>query len=154
MTTQTTYAATQGIGFPGQIASEIPRTVITRQVGRLASLSGSVPTPPIAFGVAVSQGPNDRDVLAGGTLANFIGVSVKDITLEIAQGDSYAGHQNIGVLLKGEIFVKPTADVLANGGVFFDAATGAFGTSGSGPIVGAHYVTAGKAGTIVAIRLT
>jgi hypothetical protein len=151
---QSTYPTHIAPGYAGQIASEIDaRTVITRFVGRPASTPAGQAAPPIPFGVAVSQGPKDNDVLLGGTLANYIGCSVRDATLVNNPADQYAETQNLGVLVKGDIFVAAKTAYTAHGAVYFDAATGQYQASGgSGPIPNAYWRDSGAAGDITVVR--
>lgn len=113
------------------------------------SITGNAETDGIPFGRAVSEGNvavyGDNAVILGGSLAGFVGVSVKDITLgtrAVGEVDQYHRYDNVGVLQRGMIWVEPAVAVVANDPVHFDAATGIFtNTGGLGPIKGAKWVT-------------
>lgn len=94
----------------------------------------------IGFGLAVSQGTeSDAGAILGGTIADFKGVSVKDVTLP--QGDKYLPPNTMAIMAKGIMWVLAKAAVEANDPVHFDAATGEFSnTGGQGPIPGAYWV--------------
>jgi hypothetical protein len=102
-------------------------------------------SPGIPFGRAVSQGTlSDQGVILGGTLAAFRGVSIRDITLG-AEQDAYLPPNNVGVYMRGQIWVEPGEAVTADSPVYFNGATGVFymaATGGAlGPIKGARWKT-------------
>jgi hypothetical protein len=109
----------------------------------------------IAFGKPVSQGSGDKGVVLGGALANFLGVTVRDITqVDATVLDKYPQYKNVGYLSRGQIWVEASVAVGANDPVHYDTTTGAWKISGGiGPIVGARYVTSGAAGDRVVIEL-
>ncbi len=94
----------------------------------------------ITFGKAVSQGFYAKGCVLGG--ANFVGVSVRDITLvgvspdPLATVDSpldtYGQWVNMAVLTRGHIWLKPQALVNFNDPLYYDTASGKFGNSASG----------------------
>lgn len=101
----------------------------------------------IGFGLAVSQGAADKGIIIGGTRLGFVGITVRDVTLESAQSDKYVRYQNAGVLSRGNVWVAPAVAVSRNDPVHFDATTGVLSnTGGQGPINGARWVTS-AAGT-------
>jgi hypothetical protein len=147
MPVQSTYVERIAQAVPGMPASMVNYNVVTRQV------EGA----DIGFGLAVGKGTLDRQVKLGQVLANFIGISVKDTTLVVTQGDKYVATNNIAVQTLGEIWVRPQVTVLANDPVWFNTVTGAFakatGTSLVGPVPGAYWVTGGSAGGLAIISL-
>jgi hypothetical protein len=88
-------------------------------------------------------------------LANFLGVTVRDITqVDATVLDKYPQYKNVGYLSRGQIWVEASVAVGANDPVHYDTTTGAWKISGGiGPIVGARYVTSGAAGDRVVIEL-
>lgn len=105
--------------------------------------------PGIPFGVAVCQGvDSDIGVTKGGTLAKFLGCSLKDATLG-AEQDAYLPPNNVGYVNRGTVWVHPKDAVTADNAVYFDTATGLFDDDASGnlgPIPGARWVTSCGAG--------
>ena len=101
----------------------------------------------IGFGLAVGQGTEDRGCVLGGTLATFVGVSIRDITLIHETADQYEEGDNVGVFTQGEIWVQTTVATSPTDVVHYDATTGEFAISGgSGPIVGARWMVSRAAG--------
>lgn len=110
----------------------------------------------IGFGRAISQGSNEKGVVLGGTLAKFLGISVRDITLHgpAANPDAYPQYANVGYIQDGQIWVIAKAAVVADNPVYFDATTGELQPSGgSGPIVGARFIYNAAAGDRTIVEL-
>jgi len=149
---QSTYPTGIRRGVPGMLRSQAAWDGITRILETAAGAG---------FGVAVSQGATDKGCILGGTLAGFLGVTQKDITLPVTRDrtvDMFAEKDNVGVLTKGEIYVTAGSDVdaTANPGVYFVPATGVFtavATNNIGPIPGARWLDSGLQGDILGIRL-
>jgi hypothetical protein len=128
---QTSYRPQIAYGLEGMISEETGSEVGTRICETAAG---------ITFGKAVSQGAGAKGCVLGG--ANFVGVSVRDITLALVSVDplsgidnpldTYGRWTNVAVLSRGHIWVKPQGLVAANDAVFYDPATGKFGNSASG----------------------
>jgi hypothetical protein len=134
---QNTYVENMAPGLPGLIVGSDYNV----DTGNCETVAG------LAFGIAVSQGAADKGVIIGGTRLGFRGITVRDVTLENAQQDKYAQYQNVGVLVRGKIWVAPEVAVVAGDPVHFNATTGALtNTGGQGPINGARWVTS-AAGT-------
>lgn len=149
MALQTTYSTTMRPGLPGMVQNMIPYDADTRICETAAG---------IGFGLAVSQGAaDDGAVLGGASAAVFVGVSMRDITLEGAQGDSYALGQNMGVMTKGDIWVTVSGAVTAGGDVTFNGTTGALGSAAVGAgqfaIAGARWMTGAADGGLAVLRL-
>lgn len=111
----------------------------------------------IGFGLAVSQGAGDKGAVLGGTLAHFLGISIRDVTLiasDPAYLDKYERYKNMAYLNQGQIWVLAGAAVAANDPVWFNATTGALNMStGIGPIPGARWVTSGANGDRALVEL-
>jgi hypothetical protein len=94
----------------------------------------------ITFGKAVSQGARPKGCILGG--ANFVGVTVRDITLSLVSPDplatvdnpldTYGQWTNVAVITRGHIWVKPQGLIVANDPLYYDASNGRFGNSATG----------------------
>ena len=94
----------------------------------------------VTFGKAVSQGAADRGCILGG--ANFIGISLRDVTLGLAPVnplldvgpalDTYGQLTNASIRTRGRVWVKAGAVVSAGQALFYDTTSGAFSNSASG----------------------
>ena len=106
----------------------------------------------IGFGLAVSQGTKDRTVVLGG--AAFKGVSYRDITLvhDVANLDKYKQYENIGIMVRGDIWVKAAVAVTPADPPAYDVTTGAINKAGTA-IVGAKFMGSAGAGALVILRL-
>lgn len=113
----------------GMIADMAGSEVGTRQCETVAG---------IGFGLAVSQGSRDKGCVIGGS--SFIGVSVRDITLNpvpldplsdaAVSIDVYSQYANMAVLSRGHIWVLSHALVVAGDALYYDTTSGLFGGSG------------------------
>lgn len=95
----------------------------------------------IAFGRAVSKGTAEKGVVIGG--ATFKGVTYRDITLVTPVGgtvDIIPQKAQCGVMVRGDIWVKVSAAVVAGAAVIFNAATGVFGGAAGTQIAGASWL--------------
>lgn len=111
----------------------------------------------LAFGIAISQGSvSDKGVIIGGTSAGFRGITMRDVTLENAQLDKYAQHQNVGVLTRGKIWCLPSHAVAPGDAVYFVGATGVLtNQSGGNQVVnGARWVTTAVADALAVVELS
>lgn len=109
----------------------------------------------IGFGLAVAQGTADKGITVGGTTTTFRGVSVRDVTAG-AEQDKNTQYQNIGVLVRGEIWVSPSGTVNANDAVYFTAATGRFSATSGGNVLvkGARWMDSASADGFARIKLS
>lgn len=133
---QPTYTEHMPVAVPGLIKGSDYDTV----TGNCVEDDG------IGFGLAVSQSDSgDINVDLGGDIANFRGVSVRDITLithTAANVDKYEKGNNMSILKRGTIWVQPGESVAPSDPVHFDTATGVFGKSGgTGPVKGARWAS-------------
>lgn len=147
MSIQTSYSERISPPSPGTIAGADYNT----HTGNCETSAG------IGFGLPVSQGTGDKGVVLGGALADFLGITVKDITLVASASefvDKYEQYKNVGYIGRGQIWVLASVAVSAGDPVHYVSATGAWKMSGDiGPIVGARYVTSGGAGDRVLVEL-
>ena len=133
---QTAYSEHIAVGLPGQIVNMREFDSITR----------TCEPATIDFGVAVKQGTDRAHGCAvGGIIADFLGVTIRDITLITAVSaniDKYEVGNNVGILTDGEIWVQVSVDVTPDDPVHYDATTGIFKISGgTGPLVGARWMS-------------
>jgi hypothetical protein len=105
----------------------------------------------IGFGVVVSKGSADDGVLAAGTL--FVGVSIRDVTLDHATADRYEDGDNVAVMTRGDIWVAVEDAVVAQTAVKYNTSTGALGSDGGTTISGAVWKTSADAGGFAICRL-
>jgi len=100
MSVQPNYNATLDEGYEGQIADTRLSDVVSR-VCEPAS---------IGFGKAVIRGTDPKQVKLGAA-GEFIGITVRDIALPAANSDVYTQYDNVGVMVKGSMFVTAAAAV-------------------------------------------
>lgn len=111
----------------------------------------------IGFGIAVSQGSEDRGVIIGGTSELFRGVAIRDVTLESSQSDEYAQYQNLGYMSRGRIWVAPSHSVAPGDAVYFVPGTGVLTNQSSGNeiVLGAAWrSTAAGTGDLALVQLS
>lgn len=143
---QSAYSESMVEGLPGMVANEVGWDADTRNCETSAG---------IGFGLPCGQGTADKGAVLGGALASFVGVSVRDVTLDNDTADEYQLNQNMAVLTKGDIFVTTSVAALPSDPVHYNATTGAWLiTGGSGPIVGARWMKSSAIGGINVLRLT
>lgn len=107
----------------------------------------------IGFGLAVSQGVGDNGAVLGGN--QFVGISVRDITLAHATADKYAQYDNMGVLFAGDVWVTvASGDVEAGEIAKYDTTTGAISSASGTTIAGARFMTSAATGELAILRLT
>jgi hypothetical protein len=142
-------------GLPGMI-SDMSKSDVTSRLCETAA--------GIGFGLAVSYGvQSDSGCVIGG--ANFIGISVRDITLNrvpidplaalTSEGypvDTYLQRMNMGVMTRGHIWVRAGATAAPGGALFYNAAgvlcSAAGGSAASAKVVFTQNPTDGQTITI------
>lgn len=108
----------------------------------------------IGFARAVSQGTDPKGVILGGTAIGYRGVTYRDITLRVTNGDKYLQRDLAGVCIRGDIWVDVAAAVVVTNRVFFDTATGQLGTATGIEIAEARWMTAqATPGGLAIVRL-
>jgi hypothetical protein len=146
---QTTYASTMQPGLEGEIATMLDDDDVTTCT--CETVAG------IPFGRAVSEGANARGCVLGGA-TKFIGLSVRDITLIPATGqtvDLYQRYNNMGVMIEGDMWVRPVAAVTHGAPATYDSTTGQLNPAAAGvAIPGSRYITSAGAGALAVLRLT
>jgi hypothetical protein len=146
---QTSYTATLQPGLEGQPATMVDdRNTETRTCETAAG---------IAFGRAVSEGANARGAVIGGA-TRFLGITMIDKTLVAPAGaavDVYPRYSNMGVLLEGDIWVRPVAAVTHGAPATYDGTTGQLNPAAAGiAIPNSRYITSASAGALALLRLT
>lgn len=142
-TVQSTYLD----NIPGAYAG-----AIVDQQGLLNLISRTVETEAgIGFGLAVMQGLEDDGVVIGdGT--EFLGVTVRDQSVDPADPNLFAHLSNARIMTKGVVWVVNTGGVSAGDPVSL-AAAGALGTGGSIEVAGARWDSTATTGNLARLRL-
>ena len=120
MAVQTVYPSTQPVAIVGAKATEIPATIISRNVEATAG---------IGFGVAVAQGADAKGVVPFGTGATkYVGITLLDrsATGTPTNADGFRQRESARVMTIGDIWVNATVAVAAGDPVYLVAATGLF----------------------------
>ena len=137
-------------GVAGAIANTENSNIISRTVETVAG---------IAFGLAVSQGVNDKGVRAVTTGdTKFVGVTVLDRTASDLQGNGkFSQYESARVLDRGVIWVTVSEAVKAGDPVAVTVATGAFAktvaTTVTVAMPNAVYDTSAAIGGLAQLRL-
>jgi len=143
---QSTYTRYIPVAQNGMLANETNWAADTRTVETSAG---------IGFGLAVSQGTNDKGCIVGGSA--FVGITRADPTLAQAAGlttvDKYAHYDNAGILTMGDVWVFPDNAVTAGEAVYYSTTTGALGHSGGTIIEDARWMTSAAAGVLAVVRI-
>lgn len=107
MALQTTYSDRIGLGYAGQVIDMTLTDIVSREVESAA----------IGFGKAVIRGTGDRGCKVGGA-GEFIGLTVRDITLPPDRADAYAVGDTAAVMTKGTMLVTAASAVDAGDAVY------------------------------------
>lgn len=152
---QSSYVARQREAFAGMIADMTTADTDTRIVEN----SNGVP-----FGRAVGRGVADRGcILGAGAVTQFLGISVRDMTLAPQASDSdyvdeYQRYNLAGILFRGDIWVETGGAVGDGDDVTFNSLTGVLSsTATSGTqfaIAGARWMTSAGSGGLAIVRLS
>lgn len=131
---QNSYRPTLAAGIIGMISDTTTSERSTRLVETAAG---------IGFGLGCSFGASDKGCVLGG--ANFLGVSVRDVTLdrlpldplallpsESNAVDAYPKFFNCSIMTRGHIWVKAGANVVPGAAAFYNTTSGIFTNSASG----------------------
>ena len=149
MALQTSYPATMTKGVAGALATMNNWDAVTKICETAAG---------IGFGLAVGRGTNDNGAILGaGAAAGFLGISMRDVTLDPSYSDKIPQYKNLSVLQQGVIWVVCGDDVQDGQDVTFVASTGVLssaGTSGSQFLVAnAIWLDTVSSGGLARIRL-
>lgn len=146
---QSTYAERMRPGIPGMVANMTGWDADTL----ICETDAGIP-----FGRAVGQGTDPKQCVIGAAAASaFRGISIRDVTLDVADADKYKDGRNVSVLTQGDIWVLPGADVTAGQDVTFVASTGVLSSAAASgsqfAIAGARWMTSGGTTTPAIVRL-
>lgn len=144
-----TYAVGMQPGAEGMIATQLDDDDVETRICETAA--------GIPFGRAVSEGVNARGALLGGA-TKFIGLSVRsttEIPLEGQTVDYYQRYANMGVMIEGDMWVRPVAAVTHGSPATYSSSTGQLNPAAAGvAIAGSRYLTSAGAGELAILRLT
>lgn len=146
MSVQTNYSDNIPVGYAGAIANEEPRTLISRTVEDAAG---------IGFGIAVSQGTNDKGCVASADSdvpPDFLGVTVRDQSVNPDTPSKFAQNEEARIMTQGVIWVANVGGVIAGAAVHVNG-TGTLGSSGGVAIPGARWETTAANGELAQLRL-
>jgi hypothetical protein len=149
MAVQTSYSINTIRGYAGQVADLQNSEIV----------SGLVESASIPFGVAVSRGTDDDQVVKGST--DFLGISVRDLARQGALTTAvvqYLQTENASVIRRGTVYAVAPSGATAGQVVKYNTTTGVLGagTAGGGEVElqGATWETTVGSGAIGVIRLT
>ena len=117
---QTAYADRQPVGFAGQKVDGEEYNAITRVCETPAGIN---------FGRAVQRGAADQGCIAADATqsdANFLGISVRDVSVRPSAGDKYPDGGNVTILTQGSIWVRVGEAVAQGQAALYEAASGNF----------------------------
>lgn len=142
-TVQSTYASKHAKAYAGAIADQqADFNLISRNVEDAAG---------IAFGLAVMQGTADDGVVVGDGSA-FLGVTVRDQSVNPATPNLFAENESARIMTKGVIWVENSGGVEAGDPVSL-AAAGALETGGTVIVEGARWDSTAEDGELALLRL-
>jgi hypothetical protein len=149
---QSAYGAAPAIGLPGQIASEELKNIISRTV----ETSGGINFGQPAARSATAANENSCRLMASGAV--FLGIAVlnRAVAPDADDPDNYPQYSQAALMTQGNIYVTAGAAVVPGDDVYWDSATGKYGTSSGGTniaIPGARFETNGGDGDIVEVSL-
>lgn len=149
---QSNYGSAPAIGLPGQIANEELANIISRTV----ETSGGINFGQPAARSATAANEHRCRLMASGAV--FLGIAVlnRAVPADAADPDNYPQYFSAALMTQGNIFVTAGATVVPGDDVYWDSATGKYGTSSGGTniaIPGARFETNGGDGDIVEISI-
>lgn len=148
---QVAYTQYMRAGVAGQIATEVPHTIITRSVQTAAG---------VAFGAVVVAGSADEAVDVPSTGGAYVGVTVLNpastaLTPPVTV-NAYQQYENASVMIKGELWVTAGVNVTAEAAAGYDPTTGALELASTGSAVAipnGRWVTTASAGSLAKLQL-
>lgn len=149
---QSTYSASPAIGLPGAIANEETFNSISRIVETAGGLNFGQP----AARSATAANENSCRLMVSG--AAFLGIAIlnRAVPADADDPDNYPQYFAAALLTQGTIFVTAGATVEPGDDVYWDSATGKYGTSSGGTNVAipdARFETNGGDGDVVIVSL-
>lgn len=147
MATQTTYPDNQPVAVVGAQATMLAADFISRTVEDAAG---------IGFGIAVTQGDNDKGCAAFSTGdTTILGITSLTRSTNPATPDVYAQYESARIQTSGDIWVTASVAVDAGDPVYVIPATGAFAktnASSAVQITGARWDTSTTGAGLAVIR--
>jgi len=149
---QSTYPAAPAIGLPGQIANEEIANIISKTVETAAGIGFG--QPAARSGTASKE--NSCRLMESGAV--FLGIAVlnRAVAAHATEPDEYQQYATAALMTQGTIVVTAGAAVVPGDDVYWDSATGKYGTTSGGTnlaIAGARFETNGGDGDVVIISL-
>ena len=140
---QPNYNARPDIGFEGQIADMRSYEAVSR----------ICEPDSIGFGKAVIRGTADNQVTIGGA-GKFVGISLRDITLPVANADVYVQRNTVACMTRGTVFAIPSANVADGDAVYYTAAGVLTNAAGGNTLIpNAVWETTTPSGSVGIVRL-
>jgi len=149
---QSNYGTAPAIGLPGQIANEELANIISRTVETSGGLNFGQP----AARSATAASENSCRLMASGAV--FLGIAVlnRAVLADADDPDNYPQYGQAALMTQGTIMVTAGAAIVPGDDVYWDSATGKYGTSSGGTNVAipeARFETNGGDGDIVTVSL-
>lgn len=149
---QSTYGNAPAVGLPGQIANEELANIISRTVETAGGLNFGQP----AARSATAANQNSCRLMAAG--AAFLGIAVlnRAVPADADDPDNYPQYFEAALITVGPVFVTAGAAVVPGDDVYWNSATGKYGTASGGSdvaIPGATFETNGGDGDVVIVSL-
>lgn len=149
---QTTYSNAPAAGLPGQIANEEIKNIISK----IVETSGGINFGQPAARSATNANEESCRLMASG--AAFLGIAVlnRAVAPDADDPDNYPRYSSAALLTQGTIFVTCGATVVPGDDVYWDSATGKYGTTSGGTnvaIPGARFETNGVADGVAIISV-
>lgn len=147
---QNSYTENIRPAVAGMVANMTNSDADTRNVETVAG---------IGFGLAVGQGAAARGAILGAAAAaGFVGISIRDITLDPRDGDKYGQNASIAVLTEGDIWVMTGGAVAFGADVTFESTTGVLSSAAASGtqfvIAGARWMTPTAGAGLAIVRLS
>lgn len=141
---QSTFSETIRPAVAGMIANMETYNTVTRTVETAAG---------IAFGKPAFQGTADDEVAVTGTA--ILGITVRDVTLDVVNADKYVEGASAAVMTQGVIWVTAGEAVAAGDPVYVTAADGTFKKTASGNVAmaNARFDTSASNGGLVKVAI-
>jgi hypothetical protein len=127
---QSTYTQRQNKLFRGQKVDGEEYNAITQLCEDAAG---------IGFGVPVSRGTGDNGatILTVANVANFLGITLREVSLRPTNADKFAQYNNMPVMTSGSVAGKIDGAVTRGAPVRYDTSTGNFTAAAvAGNIIG------------------
>lgn len=151
-TAQSTYGSAPAAGLPGMIANEEASVIISKIIETAGGINFGQP----AARSATAANENSCRLMASG--ASFLGIAVlnRAVAPDADDPDNYPRYSAVAIMTEGSIYVTCGATVVPGDDVYWDSATGKYGTSSGGTnvaIADATFETNGVADGVAIVSL-